>query len=188
MRLAAVVLAAGGSARLGRPKQLLEIGGETLVRRAARLALEAGFDPVLVVLGAQAREIAQALEGLALTILENRGWEEGLASSIRAGVAALPQSVEGAAFLLCDQPALELGVLRDLRRTFEADPSRPAGCAYAASVGIPALFPRSYFQALAELGGDKGAKGLLREASLVAFPAGQTDLDTPEDVEGWLRR
>jgi len=186
MSLAAVLLAAGGSTRLGRPKQLLELNGETLVRRSARLAQEAGFDPVLVVLGARADDITPALEGLALTVIRNEGWEEGMASSIRAGISALPEAVSGAVFLLCDQPAMDLGLLQRLRNAFEEDPSRPKACAYGGSAGIPAIFPRSDFGALTALHGDKGAKTLLGEADLVPFPGGESDLDTPEDLERWL--
>ena len=188
MNLAAILLAAGGSTRLGRPKQLLELEGEPMVRRCARLAMEAGFDPVLVVLGAGAEEIEPALAGLWVSVLHNAGWSEGLASSIRVGVAAVPGDRAGAAILLCDQPALSLGLLLDLRLAFESEASRPVACAYGGSAGIPAIFPRGDFRALAVLKGDRGAKALLGEARTVPFPGGEADLDTPEDMERHLRR
>lgn len=188
MKIAAVLLAAGASRRLGHPKQLLQLDGEALVRRAARLALEAGFQPVLVVLGAHASVISPSLEGLAVTLLQNGGWEEGLASSIRVGVAALPGDAAGAAFLVCDQPALDLDLLLDLRRRFVEDPSRPAACAYGGSAGIPAVFPRADFATLSSLQGDTGAKALLGGATRIPFPGGAADLDRPEDVEQNLRR
>lgn len=188
MKLAAVLLAAGGSTRLGRPKQLLEFQGETLVRRAAHCALEAGFAPLHVVLGARAEEVSGALEGLDLNILRNEAWEEGLASSIRTGVAALPVDAAGALLLVCDQPALHAGLLRSLGELFRADPSRPSACAYGGSAGIPAILPRDHFPALLALKGDRGAKALLGDAQLLPFPGGEADVDTPADAEKLLRR
>jgi molybdenum cofactor cytidylyltransferase len=188
VRLGAILLAAGGSTRLGRPKQLLELEGEVLLRRAARFALEAGFSPLHVVLGARAGEVAGALVGLDVTILRNEAWEEGLASSIRTGVAALPEDVDGTLLLVCDQPALDAALLRSLGGLFHGDPSRPAACAYGGSAGIPAILPRSHFHALLALKGDRGAKALLGDARLLPFPGGDEDVDTPADAARLLRR
>lgn len=106
MSVAAVVLAAGGSTRMGQPKQLLTFGGRTLLRRTAEVALGAGGDPVFVVLGAGAEQVASELDGLNVTAVVNGEWAAGPGTSVRAGIAALERlpGVEAAVFLLCDQP------------------------------------------------------------------------------------
>ena len=182
MSLPALLLAAGASRRLGRPKQLERIDGEPLVRRAARAALEAGFHPVLVVLGSERERVQSALEGLDVVPVFNPLWEEGLASGLRLGVAALPTDAAGVLLLVCDQVALEAGVLRRLRTTFDEHPDRPAACAYGGTVGVPALLPRALFPALAALQGDRGARDLLREGAIspVPWPEGVQDLDGPQ--------
>lgn len=188
MSVAAVLLAAGASRRLGRPKQLVAFAGEAMVRRAARLCLEAGLDPVLVVLGCAADEVAAALEGLAVSTVGNPGWEEGMAASLRAGVAAVPPGCPAAVLLPCDQPALSSGLLAALVQAHRADPAATVACAYGGGVGVPALFPRSRFAEFKALRGDRGAKALLAGAAAVPFPGGEVDLDTPEDLESLLRR
>jgi molybdenum cofactor cytidylyltransferase len=187
----AVLLAAGASRRLGAPKQLAEISGETLVRRAARAALEAGCAPVVVVLGAEGDAVEDALRGLPLERVRNEAWREGMASSLRAGLAALEAAApegHGALLLLVDQPAVDAALLRRLLARFaEGGGARIAACAYGGGHGAPAIFPRSLFPALAALRGDRGAKALLaaRRAELLAvdFPAGELDVDTAEDLE-----
>jgi molybdenum cofactor cytidylyltransferase len=187
----AVLLAAGASQRLGTPKQLAEIAGETLVRRAARAALEAGCAPVVVVLGAEGDAVADALHGLALERVRNEGWREGMASSLRAGLGALeaaaPQA-RGALLLLVDQPAVDAALLRRLLARFaEGGGARIAACVYGGGHGAPAIFPRALFPELAALRGDRGAKSLLaaHRAELLAvdFPAGELDVDTAEDLD-----
>jgi CTP:molybdopterin cytidylyltransferase MocA len=190
LRVAAVVLAAGASRRLGRSKQLVEIDGRPLVRRIAEAALAAGCAPLAVVLGAEADAVSRALGGLAAVLVRNEGFEEGLASSIRVGVAAARDATprcDGALLLLVDQPRVDASVLRRLLARFgEGRGKRIAVCAYGGGVGVPAVFPRGRFDALAALRGDRGAKGLLeseRERLLeVPFPGGALDLDTPDDL------
>lgn len=188
MSAAAIVLAAGASRRLGRPKQLLARDGEPLVRRAARLCREAGFDPVLVVLGHAAAEVEAVLHGLPVQAVANPDWAEGMAASIRTGVEALPAAAAAALLLPCDQPALDRDLLVRLLQAHRAAPTATLACAYAGGVGVPALFPRGRFPELAALRGDRGAKGLLGPAVRIPFPQGGVDLDTPEDLEDWLRR
>lgn len=182
MSLPAVVLAAGASRRLGYPKQLVEVEDQPLVRRAAQAALEAGFAPVRVVLGCRADEVALALAGLPVACLRNPAWEEGMASSLRAGLQGLPEA-SGVLLLVCDQVALAPSVLVQLREAFEAAPDRPAACAYGGVVGIPALFPSAWWPRLEALRGDQGARALLREAQVtpVPWPDGERDLDSPLD-------
>ncbi len=183
MKLAAAVLAAGASSRLGRPKQLVELRGETLLHRSARLALEAGCDPVLVVLGAEAEMMAAALAGLSAKAALNPGWTEGVASSIRCAMAALPGDVGAVMLLACDQWALEGADFQRLVQAFRSAPVQVAAASYARTLGIPAIFPKARFAELQALAGDRGAKPLLRGAvTAVPMPRGATDLDLPEEL------
>ncbi len=189
LRVAAVVLAAGGSRRLGRPKQLVEIEGRPLVRRAAGAALDAGCAPVYVVLGAEAARVAGALAGAAVELVRNEGHEEGIASSIRSGIGAARDAMppcDGALLLLVDQPRVDAALVRRLLARFgEGRGERIAACAYAGGVGVPAVFPRAAFDVLAALRGDRGAKAVLEAEGghllEVPFPGGEIDLDTPQD-------
>ena len=188
-RIGAVILAAGGSARLGRPKQLLILDGETLLRRIARGAVEAAASPVIVVLGAVLGPCRATLEGLDVRVLENPAWREGLATSLAAGVAALGE-VDGAMLLLCDQPGITPAALRRLVAAFTDD--RIVASGYAGTVGTPAIFPSAHFPALRELTGDAGAKRLLQrpeqELIVVDLPEAVVDIDSAGDWEEFRRK
>lgn len=190
-QVATIVLAAGGSARLGRPKQLVELEGVPMVRRVAETCLAANGGPVAVVLGASAGEVARALEGLAVATIANDGWQEGIASSIRAGLAwAEGRGCGALAVVLGDQPCVPSAHLMALRDAWGA------GAAIAATrwidpksaadtvVGAPAIFDRARWDALARLDGDRGAGSLLRAPEVVAIdcPPAAFDLDTSDDL------
>lgn len=184
MRIPAVILAAGASRRLGTPKQLVAWQGEPLIRRITRLACGC-CEPVLVVLGAQAEQVQACLAGLPAVTVRNLDWEEGMASSLRAGVSALPLDARAALFLVCDQPAVEPELLGQILDRHREHPDRRIASAYGGTRGIPALLPRQDFDALLELKGDRGAKSLLAGPDVleVPFPGGDLDLDCPEDLE-----
>jgi CTP:molybdopterin cytidylyltransferase MocA len=190
VRVAAVLLAAGASRRLGRPKQLVRLAGRSLVRRAAEAALGAGCAPLFAVVGAHADEVLRELEPLAAVPVRNAGWQEGIASSIRAGVAAAEAAApgcDGALLLLVDQPRVDAELLRRLLARFGAGRGAlPVASAYGGGRGVPAVFPRASFAALAALRGDRGAKALLEapgaEVLEVPFPDGELDLDEPADL------
>jgi molybdenum cofactor cytidylyltransferase len=190
MQVAAVILAAGASRRLGQPKQLLLFNGETLLSRAVRLSSEAGAAPVFVVLGAQAGILQRALAGASARPVLNPEWQSGLASSLRAGVhaaEALSPPVDGVLLMNCDQPRLDAAHLRALLAAFAAQAGQGiAASAYSGVHGVPAIFPRALFGALQSLTGDKGARSLLEQAAipvaLVPFAGGDLDIDTPEDL------
>jgi len=166
---------------MGGPKALLRVGDETLLRRMARVALEAGCAPVLAVVG----DWAPGLDDLAVQILVNTGAVEGMASSLRLGIAALPLETGAALLLTVDQPAVDAALLKSLLILAARDPHRPAACAYADTLGIPAVVPRRLFPELTALHGEQGAKPILLREGAVAlpFPEGAFDLDTPADLD-----
>ncbi|WP_306601288.1 nucleotidyltransferase family protein [Geothrix sp. 21YS21S-2] len=177
--LPAVILAAGASRRLGRPKQLERYQGESLLRRAVAAAGACG--PVVVVTGCRAEEIEGELRGLAVRVVHNPGWEEGMASSIREGVRALGEGAEGALFLVCDQPAVDAVLVGRLLARWRG---APVACAYGGVRGIPAILPARAFPQLLALAGDTGARGLLQGDDVVEvpFPEGAWDVDEPGDL------
>jgi CTP:molybdopterin cytidylyltransferase MocA len=180
--IAAVVLAGGASTRLGEPKQLIRIAGETLIDRAIRTAREAGCAPVVVVLGAASEAIREQCELSDAVVVLNDTWEEGMASSIRVGMAAV-HGAEGVVLMTCDQPAVTADHLRKLAATGEVMAS-----AYAGRRGVPAYFPASSFPALMQLTGDAGARELLRHAATVELAGGELDVDTVADRNEVLQR
>jgi molybdenum cofactor cytidylyltransferase len=183
MSVPAVILAAGASRRLGRPKQLVEFQGESLLRRSVRAAL-AGCAPVLVVLGSGAAELEAHLAGLPVTLVANPDWEEGMAASLRRGVAALPDGTEAVLFLVCDQIQVDGALVLRLLEAHRARPRAVVTCAYAGGRGTPSLFPARCFPELLALRGDRGARGLLGgdDVVVVPFPGGERDVDVPGDL------
>ncbi len=183
-----VILAAGGSARLGTPKGLLLAGGVPLVTRAAAAAAAAGCAPVVVVVGAEADAMEAALAGSGAVVVRNPDWPEGMASSIRCGVERLRQlAPEATAVLLatCDQPRVEAAHLRRLVGAFQQRGSGAAASAYGGTLGVPAVLGAELFPELLRLRGDRGARELLRESPStvgVPCPEAEHDVDTPGDA------
>jgi molybdenum cofactor cytidylyltransferase len=185
--IGAVILAAGGSSRLGQPKQLLSFGGERLVHRAVRAATEAGCAPVVVVVGASAAAIGDELRGTAALVVENPGWQRGLGTSIRCGVEQLPSHTGAVVLLTCDQPSVQANTIASLVAEHHKTGKPMVASSYADTLGIPALFARFCFEALLALPDDSGAKSLIAanpdDVATVAFEAGAIDIDTPADYE-----
>jgi molybdenum cofactor cytidylyltransferase len=187
MSIAAIILAAGASRRLGQPKQLLMHGGQTLLGRAIRLASESGAGPVYAVLGAHSERINASIKSSVATIVVNNDWEQGIASSIYAGLRTLDTQALGVLILSCDQPRLTAEHLRTLIEVFIAQPA-PAIVAsvYAGAHGVPAVFPRALFGDLLALKGDRGAHALMHHPPCpliaVPFPGGEADIDEPGDL------
>jgi CTP:molybdopterin cytidylyltransferase MocA len=190
MSVAAIIVAAGASSRLGQPKQVVIFDGEPLLQRAVQYAISADAKPVFVVLGAHRQAIQAVIDFGSAIVLVNDNWEEGLASSIRAGVKAVDVGAAepaGVLLLTCDQPRVTAQHLRKMIEQFDSQ----AGAVLVASVyagvrGTPAIFPRAMFVDLLALRGDKGARGLLARASLtvveIELKGGEVDIDRPEDL------
>jgi molybdenum cofactor cytidylyltransferase len=185
-----VILAAGESSRFGRPKQLIEYGGKTLLRHTADVALAVPGSRVAVVLGAFEEIIRPELDRLPLTVVINSNWRHGMGGSLRMGLSELLAAhpgIEAVIVLLCDQPLLSTGTLENLLRAH-----RDTGCGIAASeygnaLGVPALFHRSLFPKLLALHGAEGARQMIlkhrHETVGVPFAEGVVDIDTPADFE-----
>lgn len=194
MEVGIIVLAAGGSSRMGRPKQLLRLEGETLVRRAADTAVASTCGPVVVVLGAHSDEVRAELEGLPVTIAENPEWEAGMGTSIAVGMAAVeaaaPSAPGAIVIMLCDQPGVTPAHLKALVSAWQRSGS-PVASEYGGAIGVPALLPSSLFPDLGRLSGAAGAKSLLRscrnDVIAVPFLAGALDIDTPEEYARAVR-
>jgi molybdenum cofactor cytidylyltransferase len=184
--LHAIVLAAGASSRFGSPKQLVRFEGQPLIQRVVAGATELTGAAVSVVLGAYAAEIAATLPPGSASIIVNRDWQEGIASSIRAAVARLPGACDGALLLLADQPLVGRDSLNRLAAAWRRQPRSIIASRYRAVTGVPAIFPRWCFSDLAALRGDQGARILLRRYAdhvvRLAHPEAEVDIDYPEDL------
>jgi molybdenum cofactor cytidylyltransferase len=188
--IGAVILAAGESKRLGRCKQLLQFRGKSLIRRVVDEALAAKCRPVVVILAADQppnEQIRNELRGAEVALIDNGAWRLGIGTSIRAGVNEIMYNPEVSAVLLltCDQPFVDAPLLDHLKAAYERTKKPVVASAYDGTLGVPALFDRSCFDELLQLGDNEGAKKLiLREPArmrLVLFPDGAIDIDTPAD-------
>jgi molybdenum cofactor cytidylyltransferase len=176
VNVAAIILAAGASTRLGEPKQLVTLGDERLLERAVRVAREAGCAPIVVVLGASAASILAECRLGNANVVMNPDWGEGMAASIRCGVRSLDEDCGAAILMTCDQPAVTAGHLRQL---IAGCIDKPVASSYAGRLGVPACFPAGYFGELLWLTGDEGARRLLESALTVDLAGGELDIDTP---------
>jgi molybdenum cofactor cytidylyltransferase len=190
-KLGAVLLAAGGSSRLGRPKQLLRVEGEALVARVVRRLTEVEPDSLVVVTGSSSRLVEDELTGMPIQIVSNPRWEEGMAGSLAAGVKNLPVEIEGVLIMLCDQWRVEHADLQALVQSWNSDISRIAAASWLEDgkrvIGPPAIFPTSLLEELTTLKGDRGARVVIGKhrdlVSLVAMKNARFDLDEPADLE-----
>ena len=180
---AALLLAAGGSRRLGQPKQLVCIEGMPLIRRLALAALATSPCELLVVLGAEVERCSAALADLPVRIVIAGDWAAGMGASLAAGARAAPPV--GLLVLGVDQPALDAAHLQALVECWRADPEQPVGSSYAGVTGTPAMLPAAWREELMRAHGDQGARAQLRNCPgcrVVAAPELAFDIDHPGDL------
>lgn len=185
-----IVLAAGESSRLGRPKQLLLYEGRPLLQHAVQVANESGADPVIVVLGADAETIKKEIDDPGVSVVENIDWNEGMASSIRCGLKLFTQinhSPEGIILMVCDQPFVTASLLKDLMSVHQQSGKPIVACSYDNTFGPPVFFHHTFFEELLELKGDVGARAIIlhhtADVEVIPFPKGTYDVDTETDYE-----
>lgn len=184
-----IILAAGSSSRLGKPKQNLVFQGNTLLQRTVKSALAADCQQVLVILGANSAVIEPTIKNEPILITHNPDWEEGMASSIRYGLIALLKNhpnMQAVILMLCDQPFADTSIINQLIQA-AANNKHLVASAYNGTIGPPALFNKTHFNELLTLKGNEGAKKLLLkyadEVHTVPFPLGMIDIDTIGDYE-----
>ena len=184
-----ILLAAGGSSRLGEPKQLIVYEGKTLIRRAAETLLTSTCSPAVVVVGDDEQAVTE-LDGLDIQICRNKEWRSGMGSSIKLGLARILEinaNVEAIVVVLCDQPFVTSANIEELCRTFRSSHSQIVAAKYDETVGVPALFSRETFLALAKIPNEKGARDLIRSGTFsvsdVEIPEAALDIDTQEDLQ-----
>ena len=181
----AIILAAGSSSRMGSPKQLLKWQNHPMLEHVIQNARLVFNEHVFVVLGAHAESIQTAVDFGSVSVIINPNWTEGVASSIRAGIQAVPDSASAALILLGDQPLINNAHIQAILSGWQNEPTRMVASQYNNSVGVPALFPAEFFRPLLELRGDQGAKRLLLEFGnsvlKIVFPEAELDIDTMDD-------
>lgn len=188
-QVAAVVLAAGGSARMGRTKQLLPVGGQPMLRRVTEAVCAAGLAQIIVVLGADAGSIERVLSGLPVEIIANQAWAAGLSTSVRTGLGALRPEIQAVLMVLADQPALTPALLRTLVARYHASGAPIVAPYHQGRRGNPVLFDRGLFPELLAVEGDQGGREVITryqariERVQIDDPAVILDVDTPHDYE-----
>lgn len=185
---AILILAAGSSSRLGESKQLLSLHGASLLRHIAEVALSINNKCVMVVLGANEDIMKKELGNLPVECVINKEWESGMGASISCGIGELNRiepDTERVIIMVCDQPYVSAQVLQELVRKQEETGKDIVACAYAGTVGVPALFTKNIFASLRNLKGNEGAKKIMlsHQDSLatIQFEKGSVDIDTKED-------
>ena len=190
----AVVLAAGGSSRLGTPKQLVRHRGRTLLEHATDAAAHATGRRVIVVIGADGIRLrallARRYGARAVNVVRHARWRSGLAGSLRHGLRAVPSDADAVLLVLSDQPFVAGRSLDRLLVAWRRRPGRAAAARYAARVGVPAIVPRRQLRALRSISGDVGARHVLtsdRRVTAVDLPEAAFDVDTPADLRALSR-
>lgn len=184
--VSALVLAAGPSRRMGRPKLALPVDGVPMLRRVVEAALHSRCRETVVVLGAHQEVYRPLLAGTAVRLVDNPEFAHGLSTSIRAGVAALSPESRAVVILLADQPRVTSHVIDRLIDTYTREGTRIVASAYRGVVGVPVLFDAALFLELLTLEGDAGARSVIetypQHGVAVALEDGWQDVDTPEDL------
>lgn len=190
--VALLLLAAGASTRMGRPKQLLPYHGRTLLRHAAETAVATGYLPIILVTGALHNELVNEVADLPIQAVYNFEWQTGMASSIRTGLAAVAIAQPAAVLImLTDQPLVTPELLKQLSTHQQHTQAPIVAAAYGDTIGVPAVFDKTMIPQLLQLQGQQGAGRLIANLGAavgrVPFPAGLLDVDTPEQYAALLK-
>ena len=192
-KIVGILLAGGVSRRLGYPKQLLKVGGVSLIRRGVLTLLEAKMSPV-VVLGAFYEEIKKEVEDLGVQLCYNSLWEQGMGTSVKIGVkTAQETSPDALVIMVCDQLAVDAAHLNRLQAKYKKERATMVASSYGNVQGVPALFDKKWFKALIDCKGDKGARDIIRscdpqELGLVPLAEGEANINTFEDLKRISKR
>lgn len=193
MKTGIIILAAGSSSRLGRSKQLLDYKGKTLLQTVINEALETSCRPVLVVLGANAKEIASQHQNDQTNFVINESWENGMASSIVAGLSTMIKNnseIESIIIAVADQAFIKMINFNNLIEKQKETGKNIIASTYAETIGTPVLFKKDYFEALLSLTGAEGAKKILKQypqdLETVVFEHGEIDIDTETDYNNLI--
>ena len=185
-----VILAAGASTRLGKPKQLLQYRGKTLLAHAINEATNSNADAIVVILGKNADLFKKEIDEKKVRVAINSSWEEGMASSLRLGLDTLINDkpyIDAVIFMVCDQPHVLSSILNELIITQQKTTKQIVASNYGDSVGPPALLHKKYFEELMKLSGDAGARKIIQknmnDVATILFPEGNIDIDTEQDYE-----
>ena len=188
------MLAAGVSSRLGSPKQLLTYKGKTLLKHAVDEATNSSTDFIVVVVGANAAACINEIDKAKATVVENKEWEIGMASSLTTGLKTILQQqpfINGVIFMVCDQPFISSVVLNELIKEHKQTGKPIVASNYGEAIGTPVFFQQSFFPALMQLKGDEGAKKIIQqhkdEVATISFPKGEIDIDRKEEYEKLVR-
>lgn len=188
MKTGVILLAAGSSSRLGRPKQLIEFQGKKLIQRSVEVFQKSPADSIVVVLGWNPELIKTGFDFEHIPFVINDNWEEGMASSMQAGLRFLMEKElpEQIILMLCDQPFVDAELLNRLISEKKNSGKGIVACSYSGILGVPAIFDQAYFEELLGLKGSEGAKKVIlknkADVLVVDFPLGAMDLDTEEDL------
>ncbi|MDQ6815688.1 MAG: nucleotidyltransferase family protein [Bacteroidota bacterium] len=187
---ATIILAAGGSTRLGRAKQTLPFQNKSLLQHSIDTAVGADIGAVIVVIGANEEEIGAELKNQDIRLLINNHWIDGMATSIKEGITAVigsEKAIDNIILMVCDQPYVHEQLLQTMVHTRKTSGKTIVACSYKDTVGVPALFDRVHFAELLALKGDEGGKKLLKKrqgsVAIIPFAAGAVDIDTEQDYE-----
>lgn len=188
-----IILAAGAATRMGRPKQLLSYQGRSLILHAVEVALASLCQPIIVVLGAYVEQIKPELMLKAVQVIENSQWQEGMSSSIRAGISMLLKTnskLDAVIISLADQPLVSPQIFNQLIQSYQETQKVIIASKYNETTGVPALFSKALFPELMQLEGDKGAKALIQKyidtGLSLLIPEAAIDIDTPDDYKQLL--
>jgi len=191
-----IILAAGQSQRMGKPKQLLNIGENSLIQHVVKIAESTSYTPIVVVLGSHFEWIKKEIKEFEVTPVLNENWKKGMGTSVSRGIIEMQKlnsNLKAVFILLVDQPLISLNLLNNFEKLYLQTGKKIIAAKYDKTFGVPALFDKTTFEELKSLSGEKGAKKIIQkfiekeEVVYVDFPKGQLDLDTKADYDRFIK-